>query len=308
MLLTIGWSIIHGLLIVVTAPLFQGLIKKIKARLQNRQGPPLLQPYYDLFKYFRKETVISQHSSWITRGTPYLTFCTITLSSTLIPTFLDHAPLGFTGDIIVLTYLLGLSRFFTALAALDSGGSFGGMGSSREMALSPLAEMALLFAVFTALLPSGTMQIVVHLSNWELFSPAHLFAFLAMLIVLIAEIGRIPIDNPDTHLELTMIHEGMLLEYSGRYLGLMVWAAQIKQFIMMSLFIALFFPWGLMTSRNLSDIILSLLLFLLKVFLLAVVIAIIETRYAKVRLYLVPRFFIYSMILSLLSILSQSFQ
>ncbi|HJV46879.1 MAG TPA: NADH-quinone oxidoreductase subunit H [Bacillota bacterium] len=292
---TFGWGTLQMVFVALASPLLQGIIKKIKARLQNRQGPPLLQPYYDLLKYFKKESIFSEHSSWITRATPYITFCTMLLAICLLPIFGAHAPFGFSGDILVLIYLFGVARFFTALAALDAGSSFGGMGSSREMALGPLAEFALLLATFAALLSSGHTQVITLTDGWEFFNPVHLLSLMAMLIVVVAEVGRIPIDNPDTHLELTMIHEGMLLEYSGRYLSLMLWASQIKQWIMLSLFVQLFLPGGDYFS-----------LYLLKMFALSLLLTLVETRYAKIRLFLVPRVFVFSMILSILAIVTYS--
>ncbi|GAX89841.1 respiratory chain complex I subunit 1 family protein [Effusibacillus lacus] len=305
---TIGWTSLQVVTLLLVAPLIQGTIKKIKARLQNRIGPSVLQPYYDLMKYMKKDAVVSGHASWLTVATPYIVFIAILTAGLLVPTFMANTPLGFVGDMILIVYLFGLARFFTALTALDAGSSFGGMGSSREMALSAIAEPALLLAAFAVFLSGGTTKLhqliqVLATHGWNWIEPSYVLAFLAMFIVVIAETGRIPVDNPDTHLELTMIHEGMLLEYSGRYLGLMMWAAQIKQLLILSLFINLFFPWGIAVDWNVSGIFLSFLLYLIKLVGLGIGLAFIETLYAKIRIFIVPKLLVSSMILSLLAIL-----
>ncbi|MBB6283893.1 respiratory chain complex I subunit 1 family protein [Geobacillus subterraneus] len=311
-----GWMILAALwqtaIIILLAPFIQGVIKKTKARMQNRIGPSVWQPYYDLMKFMKKDAVLSVHSSWISIITPYIVFASIVAAGLFIPTYMMDNGWSFIGDAILIVYLFGVARFFTALSALDAGGSFGGMGSSREMALSAIAEPALLLAMFAVCLSGGTMRLpdlVASLINseWNWFSPPYGLAFFAMLIVLIAETGRIPVDNPDTHLELTMVHEGMLLEYSGRYLGLMMWAAQIKQLLLFSLFINLFFPWGIAVSGDGSYTIASLLLYVVKLVALGMLLAFIETMYAKIRLFKVPKLLGSSMILSLLAILLQVF-
>jgi formate hydrogenlyase subunit 4 len=312
-----GWTLFSVFLqivfIICVAPLIQGIIKKSKARLQNRIGPGILQPYYDLIKFLKKDAVLSVHSSWLSIATPYIVFASVVTAGLFIPTYTADIRLTFLGDIILIVYLFGVARFFTALSALDAGGSFGGMGSSREMAMSAITEPALLLAVFAVLLSSGTTKmqelissIVSNENIW--FHPAYGLALLAMFIVLIAETGRIPVDNPDTHLELTMIHEGMLLEYSGRYLGLMMWASEIKQLLLMSLFINLFFPWGIAVNGSITGLFVSFLLFLLKLILLGVLLAFVETMYAKIRLYKIPKLLGSSMVLSLMAILIQVFQ
>ncbi|MBB5323125.1 formate hydrogenlyase subunit 4 [Anoxybacillus tepidamans] len=312
-----GWIIFVAFLqtatIICIAPFIQGIIKKTKARMQNRIGSSVLQPYYDLIKFMKKDAVLSLHSSWLSVATPYIVFVSIVTAGLFIPTYITNNGLSFMGDIILVVYLFGIARFFTAFSALDAGGSFGGMGSSREIALSAIAEPALLLAVFAVLLSSGTTKLpdlIASLTSdgWSWFSPSYGLAFFAMLIVLIAETGRIPVDNPDTHLELTMVHEGMLLEYSGRYLGLMMWAAQMKQLLLLSLFINLFFPWGIAASGNVSQIVLSFLLYVAKLVALGMLLAFIETMYAKIRLFKVPKLLGSSMILSLMAILLRVFE
>lgn len=311
-----GWMIAANVLqivmIIAIAPFIQGIIKKVKARMQNRIGPSVLQPYYDLLKYLKKDAVLSIHSSWLSITAPYIVFTSIITAGLFIPTYLVNTGFSFMGDIILIIYLFGVARFFTALGALDAGGSFGGMGSSREMAISAITEPALLLAVFSILLSSGTTKLETLVTSlihdgmiW--FHPAYGLAFIAMLIVLISETGRIPVDNPDTHLELTMIHEGMLLEYSGRYLGLMLWASQIKQLLLMSLFINLFFPWGIAVYGSVAGILASFFFYIVKLSLLGIFLAVIETMYAKIRLFKVPKLLGSSIILSLIAILIQVF-
>lgn len=302
------WIIGQGLLVALMAPLLQGVIKKTKARLQNRLGAPILQPYYDIVKYLQKDAVISDQASWLTRATPYLIFCVMLTAGLLVPTLWGQAPLGMAGDLIILVYLFAVARFMTALTALDAGSAFGGMGSSRDMALSAIAEPALFLAAVAVLITGGTsrlgdiMAITVR-QDWNVLDPAYGLACLAMLIVVIAETGRIPVDNPDTHLELTMIHEGMLLEYSGRYLGLMVWAAQIKQLLILTLLIDLFFPWGVALTPGVSGLLAAGAVYLGKLLVLGIILALIETAYAKMRLFQVPRLLASSMLLSLLAIM-----
>jgi len=302
-----GAALLQVLVLLILAPFIQGVIKKVKARLQNRIGPAIWQPYRDLLKYLKKDAVISKHASWLTIVTPYISFITVLTAGLFVPTYIVHAPLEYAGDIIVIIYLFALVRFFTALSSLDAGSSFGGMGSSREMALSAIAEPALLLAVVSVLLVSGTTKLgqvieMIVYQAWNIIDPSYVLACLAMLIVVVAETGRIPVDNPDTHLELTMIHEGMLLEYSGRYLGLMVWAAQMKQLLVLSLFINLFFPWGIAPGGSLVQILPAFGLYVLKLVVMGIILALIETAYAKIRLFQVPRLLASSMVLSLLAI------
>lgn len=311
-----GWifsTFLQIAIVILLAPFIQGVIKKTKARMQNRIGPSIWQPYYDVIKFMKKDAVLSHHSSWLSIVTPYIVFVSIVTAGLFIPTYTVNNDWNFIGDVILVVYLFGVARFFTALTALDAGGSFGGMGSSREMALSAIAEPALLLALFAVCLSSGTMKLpdlVVSLlhNGWDWFTPSYGLAFFAMLIVVIAETGRIPVDNPDTHLELTMVHEGMLLEYSGRYLGLMMWAAQMKQLLLLTLFIHLFFPWGIAASGDMLQMSLSFFLYVGKLVVLGMLLAFIETMYAKIRLFKVPKLLGSSMILSIMAILLRVFE
>jgi len=218
------WNLVQALLLLLLAPLAVTLLKKFKARLQNRRGPGLLQGYRDLLKLIDKQVVLAEHSSWLFRFAPYIIFASTVLAAAIIPVTLVSAPFSLTADVIALVALLAVGRFFTALAGMDSGTAFGGMGASREMTISALAEPAMLMSIFVLSMAAHstnmtTMITMVMNSGLEL-RPSLAFALAAMLMVAVAETGRIPVDNPDTHLELTMIHEAMILEYTGRHLAL----------------------------------------------------------------------------------------
>ena len=215
-------------LLLLVAPLLSGMIKTLKARLQTRRGPGVLQSYRDIFKLLRKGMVIPETASWIFSAAPYMIFGTATLVGLMIPMTTTHAPLSLFGGVLAVVYLLALGRFFLALGGLDTGSSFGGLGSSREMTISAIAEPAMMLAIFTVALGANSTNLsemakVAVGQSWRFLAPSQMLAFAALLIVLIAETGRIPVDNPATHLELTMIHEAMVLEYSGPYLALIEW-------------------------------------------------------------------------------------
>src|SRR5439155_12429114 len=232
--------ILQTAVLLILAPLLSGLIKNWKAKLQNRRGPRVWQPYFDLLKFLRKDMVISEHASWVYSIAPYVLFLTALCAGLLVPMVTARAPMSLFGGALALVGLLALGRFFLALGGLDPASAFGGMGSSREMTISAIAEPAMMLAIFTVATTAGSTnlsQIVLagQGSGWKFLDPSHALALAAMFIVLLAETGRIPVDNPATHLELTMIHEAMLLEYSGRYLALIEWGASIKQLVLMTL-------------------------------------------------------------------------
>jgi formate hydrogenlyase subunit 4 len=235
--------------VVALAPLLTGLVRKIKARLLRRRGPPVLQPYRELLRLLRKEAVVAQSASWLFRVAPYLVFSAIWVAAALVPTFAIHLVFGGAADLIVIVALLGSARFFLALAALDVGTSFGGIGASREMTIAPLAEPAMIMIVFTLSLLAGSTQlstIVAYTIGPTVGLRISLYLSLfALIMVAIAENARIPVDNPATHLELTMVHEAMVLEYSGRHLAMMELAASLKLLLYVSLIAALFVPWGM---------------------------------------------------------------
>lgn len=295
-------------LVLFFSPLITGFIRTFKARLQTRRGPAVLQPYRDLFKLLRKGMVIPETASWIFAATPYVLFVTTLLAGLLIPSISADAPLSVFGGVLAVVYLLALGRFFLALAGLDTGSSFGGLGSSREMTISAIAEPALMLAVFTVAIGAGStnLSIVAHAAlaqSWRFLAPSQMLAFAALFIVLIAETGRIPVDNPATHLELTMIHEAMILEYSGPYLALIEWSAAIKQLVLMTLLVNVFFPFGLSASWSAATLV-GLALFAFKILLLAAAVALVETTNAKLRLFRVPELLAVAFVLSALALIS----
>lgn len=299
---------LQTLALALLAPLVTGIIKKIKALLQCRRGPGIFQPYRDIYKMFQKQPLLSEHSSWISRITPYICFASVLTAAAIIPFVSVPAPLAFAGDAILVAYLFGLARFFLALAALDTGSSFGGMGSSREMMVSSLAEPALMMGIFVAAMSAGSTDLsriaISGLTDPLLLRPVGILAFAGLAIVAIAETGRIPVDNPDTHLELTMIHEGMLLEYSGRHLALLTWGASLKQLLIFSLMANLYLPSGLASGLQAPAIAMALGLWLVKVLVLALGAAVVESSFAKMRLFRVPHLLAASFLLSILALIS----
>jgi formate hydrogenlyase subunit 4 len=299
---------LQTVLLLVLSPLITGVIKNWKARLQNRRGPRVWQPYLDLWKFFRKDMVISEHASWIFSFAPHVLFVTALLAGLMVPMVTVQAPLSLFGGVLALVGLLALGRFFLALGGLDPASAFGGMGSSREMTIAAIAEPALMLAIFTVAIAAGSTDLsrIVAATlgpDWSLLSPMHVLAFAALFIVLLAETGRIPVDNPATHLELTMIHEAMLLEYSGRYLALMEWGASIKQLVLMTLLVNVFFPFG-MASAAPAGLGLSMLAYLAKLLLVAGIVVIVETTNAKLRLFRVPDLLSAAFVLAGLALLS----
>lgn len=300
---------LQTVLLLLLAPLVSGCIKNWKAKLQNRRGPRPWQPYFDLIKFMRKDMVISEHASWVFSVAPYVVFLTALLAGLMVPLVMVQAPLSLFGGVLAIIGLLALGRFFLALGGLDPASAFGGMGSSREMTLSAIAEPALILALFTVAITAGSTDLTRIVAAeqgpaWKLLNPAHLMAFAALFIVLLAETGRIPVDNPATHLELTMIHEAMLLEYSGRYLALMEWGAAIKQLVLMAILVNLFLPMGLAVNLSPLAILLAVLLFLGKVLLLSAAVVVVETVNAKLRLFRVPDLLSAAFVLATLALLS----
>jgi formate hydrogenlyase subunit 4 len=291
------------------APLVNGFIKALKARFQVRRGPGVLQPYRDLSKLFRKRMVVPDTASWLFSACPYVVFTTALTVGLLIPMMAADAPLSLFGGVLAAVYLLGLGRFFLALGGLDTGSSFGGLGSSREMTISAIAEPAMMLAVFTVAIGAGSTNLsevakAAVGQSWRFLAPSQMLAFSALFIVLIAETGRIPVDNPATHLELTMIHEAMVLEYSGPYLALIEWGASIKQLVLMTLLINAFFPFGLSTDWSASGVLVSLGYFLVKLLILSCLVVLVETTNAKLRLFRVPELLAVAFVLSALALVS----
>ena len=301
--------VLQTALLLLLGPLVSGCIKNWKAKLQNRRGPRIWQPYLDLVKFLRKDMVISEHASWIFRFMPYVLFLSTLLAGLMVPIISASAPLSLFGGVLALVGLLALGRFFLALGGLDPASAFGGMGSSREMTIAAIAEPALMLAIFTVAIAAGSTNLsqMLHTAlgpTWKLLNPAHVLAFAALFIVLLAETGRIPVDNPATHLELTMIHEAMILEYSGRYLALIEWSASVKQLVLMALLVNIFFPIGIATQNTLPDLSLSAVWFLGKLLTLAAAVVLVETTNAKLRLFRVPDLLSVAFILAALGLLS----
>ena len=300
---------IQLLIVGLGAPLLVGVLRTLKARLVGRQGPRPWQPYADLWKILGKEVVISTTTSWVFRATPYVLVATVLVAALIVPVFVARPPLAFAGNIILLVYLFMLATFFLALAGLDAGSAFGGMGASREVAVAALAEPTIIVAVFALALRADTIDLgrVVERFGREpglAANPAHLLAFAAFFIVMLAETGRLPVDNPATHLELTMIHEAMVLEYSGRYLALVEWAGAMKLFLFMTLLANLFVPWGLTTSVGSGAILLALVALAGKLAVLIGAVAVLETSVAKLRLFRVPELLAGSFALAFLSLMA----
>lgn len=290
------------------SPFIVGLIRKVKARLQCRRGASVLQPYADLAKLFRKQPVVSETTSWIFTATPYIVFASMLAAGLLVPVFASQTPLNFAGNIIALVYLLALGTFFMILAGLDAGSAFGGMGSSREAIIASLTEPAMIMSIFAIALTAGSTNLstIVHktaLLEGIVTDPSpHLMAFAALVIVAIAETGRVPVDNPATHLELTMIHEAMVLEYSGRYLALMEWAAGLKLLVFLTLIVNIFAPWGIATSLTPAALAVGMTTYVVKVAGLAVAIGFLESMFAKLRLFRITDLLGAAFILALLGL------
>ena len=285
-------AFVQAAAVLAVAPLLKTLIKKMKARLQNRQGPPLLQGYYDLAKLLRKEPVRSETASWIYVAGPRVYFAAALAATTLVPVWTAAAPLESAGGILLLVGTLALGRFALATAALDTGSPFGGMGASRDMTIAALAEPALMLGLFTSALAAGSMNLgaLVRglLDQGPSYHPSDLLAFAGLLIIVVAETGRIPVDNPATHLELTMIHEAMVLEYAGPDLALVEWTAAVKELLYLTLLIDLFMPLGIATSLSFVPLVISVVVWAAKICGLAIIVTLIESMNAKLRLFRVP--------------------
>lgn len=297
------------LLALALSPGLVGFVRVVKARLQGRQGPPWFQPYYDLRKLFGKGIIVSHNASWLFRFTPYLVFSTTVVAAFLVPLLVAPLPFDSVGDLLVVVYVLLLGTFFLALAGLDPGTAFGGMGASREMTVAAIAEPAMALSIFGLALGAGSTnlgRIVEHsLSHPEAaIGPGHILGFAALFIITLAETGRLPVDNPETHLELTMIHEAMILEYSGRYLALIEWAAGLKLLIFFALLANLFVPWGVATTLDPSDVAIAVAAFIAKITFLALIVAVLETRLAKLRLFRVPELLALGFVVALLAVIT----
>jgi formate hydrogenlyase subunit 4 len=307
----IGVLAIQGaqmLLVLILSRLLTGFVRKVKARLLRRRGPPLLQPYRDLLRLTRKEVVLAHNASWLFRVAPYLIFAATWVAAALIPTFATGLMFSWSADLIAIIALLGSARFFLALAGMDVGTSFGGIGSSREVMIASLAEPAMIMIVFSLALLAGSTQLST-VAAYMLSSNVGLrvtlaLALVALVMVAIAENGRVPIDNPATHLELTMVHEAMVLEYSGRHLAVLELAASLKLLLYISLIACVFAPWGLApVGAGAAAHLLGLLAYLAKLAVAGFLLALFETAVAKMRVFRVPDFLGVALMLGLLGTL-----
>jgi formate hydrogenlyase subunit 4 len=295
-------------LVLALAPLVTGFVRKVKARLMRRRGPPLLQPYRELMRLLGKEAVLAENASWLFRAVPYIVFAITWVAAALVPTFARGLVFSWSADLIAIIALLGSARFFQALAGLDIGTSFGGIGSSREVMIASLAEPAMLMVVFTLALVAGSTQlstIAAFMASNEVGLRVSLgLALIALIMVAIAENARIPVDNPATHLELTMVHEAMVLEYSGRHLALIDLAAQLKLVLYASLIGCVFVPWGLATPAAGPEIYAyGVAAYVAKLLVIGFLLAAFEMSIAKMRVFRVPEFLGGALMLGLLAAL-----
>jgi len=296
------------LVVLVLAPLLAGYVRTLKARLLGRRGPPLVQPYRDLLRLLRKEVVLAHGASWVFRVAPYLVFATTWVAAALVPTFATGLVISYAADMIAIVALLGSARFMLALAGLDVGTSFGGIGSSREMMIASLAEPAMLMVVFTLSLLAGSTQlssIAAFMQGPDVGLRVSLaLALVALVMVAIAENARIPVDNPATHLELTMVHEAMILEYSGRHLALIEAASFVKLLLYVSVIACAFAPWGIAVSgQGFAAYLLGLAAYVAKLAAGGFLLAVFETSIAKMRVFRVSDFLGAALMLGLLATL-----
>ncbi len=294
--------------VLAAAPLVTGFVRKVKARLTRRKGPSLIQPYRDLARLMRKDAVVAENASWLFRVFPYLVFAATWVAAALVPTFAGGLVFPWTADLIAIIALLGTARFFLALAGMDVGTAFGGIGSSREMMISSLAEPAMMLTMFALALVAGSTQlstVSAVLASPEVGLRVSLgMALVALVMVAIAENARIPIDNPATHLELTMVHEAMVLEYSGRHLAMIELAAMLKLVLYLSLIACVFVPWGIAPAgAGVAALALGAALWLAKLAAGGFLLAFFETSIAKMRVFRVPDFLGAALMLGLLGTL-----
>ena len=294
-------------LAIALAPLLTGWVNQWRAWLQNRSAPSLWQPYRMLHKLFHKESMVADHASRLFRSVPYVVFGCMALACSIVPTVSTDLPLAPAADAIALVGLFALARVFISLAAMDIGTAFGTLGARREMLIGFLAEPALLMVLFSASLISHSTSlttIVDTLAHRELaIYPGLAFAAVAFALVSLAENARVPVDNPATHLELTMIHEALILEYSGRHLALLEWAASLKLFAYSCIGLALFFPWGVAQAQEPLAMLLALPALVFKLAVGGFMLALLETLSAKMRIFRVPEFLATAFLLAVIGML-----
>ena len=304
----LGVQFVQMMLVLALAPLLTGYVRKVKAHLVRRRGPPLVQPYRDLLRLLRKEVVLAESASWLFRVAPYLIFAATWVAAALVPTFATGLIFSYAADLIAIVALLGTARFMLALAGLDVGTSFGGIGSSRETMIASLAEPAMLMVVFTMSLLAGSTQLSFIAASMQMpevgLRVSLALALVALVMVAIAENGRIPVDNPATHLELTMVHEAMILEYSGRHLAVIELASHLKLLLYVSVIGCLFFPWGLAQSgQGAAAYLGGIAVYVLKLAAGGFALAVFETAIAKMRVFRYSDFLGAALMLGLLATL-----
>lgn len=307
----IAYGILNTLFVLLISPLFISLIKIVKAHAQKRRGPPILQTYRNLAKLLKKETVYSTNSSWIMRATPLINISALLVASLFVPLVVIPQTNNLVGNIILFLYLLAMAKFFMALSGLDSGSTFGGMGSSREMAISALIEPVIIVVFAAMAFAFKTINLFDMfrgaLASNVLVDPVLVLISISIFIVIIVESARIPVDNPETHLELTMIHEAMILEHSGKNLAIMEMSSAIKQLLLMGILINVLFPWGLTADFSVPSILISLGAFTLKAVVLAIIIGLFESSCAKSRLFRLPGLFAIALFLSIITLIIEVF-
>jgi len=295
-------------LVLALAPLLVGIVRKVKSRLTRKQGAPLIQPYRDIQRLMRKEVVLAENASWLFRVVPYMVFAATWVAAALIPTFATGLQFSWTADLIAIVALLGSARFFLALVSMDVGTSFGGIGSSREMMIASMAEPAMMLTVFSLALVAGSTQlstVAEYLASPDVGVRVSLgMGLVALVIVALAENARIPVDNPSTHLEVTMVHEAMVLEYSGRHLAMIELASALKLLLYVSLIGCIFFPWGIAhPGDGFARHAMALMLYATKLVVAGTLLALFETSIAKMRVFRVPNFIGAALMLALLGAL-----
>jgi formate hydrogenlyase subunit 4 len=294
-------------LALIGAPLLTGWVNQCRAWLQNKSAPPLLLPYRTLHKLLHKESVVAAHASPLFRATPYIVFGCMALACAIAPSLSTDLPLAAAADAIALVGLFALARVFIALGAFDIGTAFGTLGARREMLVGFLAEPALLMVLFTFALITGSTSLATIVETFSrddlAIHPALAFAGVAFTMVSLAENARVPVDNPATHLELTMIHEAMILEYSGRHLALIEWAASLKLFAYSCIGLALFFPWGVAQADSPLALFFAVPALVIKLAIGGAALALVETVSAKMRIFRVPEFLAGAFLLAVIGLL-----
>ena len=299
-------ALIQFLIIILLSPFLVTLMHKTKSLLRGSTGPSLFQAYFDIYKLIQKEVVLSKDASYISKISPFIVAIVPIVVAGFLPVFSDKTLLGFTGDIVALVYILALGRFFLALYGFDQGSAFGGLGSSREMFVSSLAEPTLIMIIFTFALQSHSSNIIsifdkIHGDMFVKYPVSAIMALIALYFVTLAEAGRIPIDNPETHLELTMIHEAIILDASGRDLALLEIGSFVKIAIFLTLFSNIFMPFGFYQTSTIWVIIFGISIYFLKVLTLAIIIGFGEMTLTKLRYFRISDVMMFGFVLSLIS-------